>query len=155
VGDRGSGYVLRTSNGGKTFAPQLVSKELVTPGGLLATGGSAAIALAEPASVFFTTTGGGAGQIPKLTLKADRTRIRRTTTVKVTGRLSPAEGGEQMIVASRAARGGLWRTQTVRVAANGSFTTQWRISSTTVFVAQWDGDDQRTGVGSTVMTVKR
>jgi photosystem II stability/assembly factor-like uncharacterized protein len=155
VGDRGAGYVLRTSNGGKTFSPQLVSKQGLTPGGLLATSGSAAVALAEPSSVFFTTSGGGAGEVPKLTLKADRKRIRRTTTLKVTGRLSPAEGGEQMLVASRAAGGGRWRTQAVRVAANGSFTTQWRISSTTVFVAQWDGDDQRTGAGSTVVTVRR
>ena len=60
-----------------------------------------------------------------------------------------------MLVASRAASGGAWRTQTVRVAANGSFTTQWRISRSTVFVAQWDGDDQRTGVGSKVVTVTR
>jgi hypothetical protein len=105
--------------------------------------------------VFFTTTGGGAGRVPTLTVKADRARIRRTTTVKVTGRLSPAEGGEQMLVASRPLRGGRWRTQTVRVAANGSFTTQWRIGSSTVFVAQWDGDDQRTGVGSKVVTVTR
>jgi hypothetical protein len=43
----------------------------------------------------------------------------------------------------------------VRVASNGSFTTQWRISRSTVFVAQWDGDDQRTGVGSKVVTVRR
>jgi photosystem II stability/assembly factor-like uncharacterized protein len=155
VPDRGAGYVLRTSNGGRTFAPQLVSKEGLTPGGLLATSPSSAIALAEPSSVFFTTTGGGAGQVPKLTIKADRSRIRRTTTIKITGRLSPAEGGEQMLVASRAASAGAWRTQTVRVAANGSFTTQWRISRSTVFVAQWDGDDQRTGVGSTVITVRR
>jgi photosystem II stability/assembly factor-like uncharacterized protein len=155
VRDRGAGYVLRTSDGGRTFSPQLVSKVGLTPGGLLATSGSAAVALAEPSSAFFTTTGGGAGQVPTLTVKADRSRIRRTTTVKVTGRLRPAEGGEQMLVASRALRGGRWRTQTVRVAANGSFTTQWRIGSSTVFVAQWDGDDQRTGVGSKVITVRR
>jgi photosystem II stability/assembly factor-like uncharacterized protein len=155
VGDRGAGYVVRTSDGGRTFAPQLVSKVGLTPGGLLATSGSAAIALAEPSSAFFTTTGGGAGQVPTLTIKADGSRIRRTTTVKVTGRLRPAEGGEQMLVASRPLSGGTWRTQTVRVAANGSFTTQWRIGSSTVFVAQWDGDDQRTGVGSKVVTVHR
>jgi photosystem II stability/assembly factor-like uncharacterized protein len=155
VSDRGAGYVLRTSDGGRTFSPQLVSKVGLTPGGLLATSGSAAIALAEPASVFFTTTGGGAGQVPTLTLRADHSRIRRTTTVKVTGRLRPAEGGEQMLVASRAASGGTWRTQSVRVAASGSFTTQWRISRSSVFVAQWDGDDQRTGAGSKVVTVRR
>ena len=155
VPDRGAGYVLRTSNGGRTFAPELVSKEGLTPGGLLATGPSGAVALAEPSSVFFTTTGGGAGQVPRLTINADRKRLGRAGSVKVTGRLSPAEGGEQMIVASRAASGGPWRTQTVRVAANGSFTTQWRIRSATVFVAQWDGDDQRTGVGSKVITVRR
>jgi hypothetical protein len=60
-----------------------------------------------------------------------------------------------MLVASRPLRGGTWRTQTVRVAANGSFTTQWRIGSSTVFVAQWDGGDERTGAGSTVVTVRR
>jgi hypothetical protein len=60
-----------------------------------------------------------------------------------------------MLVASRPLRGGTWRTQTVRVAANGSFTTQWRIGSNTAFVAQWDGDDQRTGVGSKVAIVRR
>jgi photosystem II stability/assembly factor-like uncharacterized protein len=155
VSDRGAGYVLRTSDAGRTFSPQLVSRVGLTPGGLLATSGSAAIALAEPASVFFTTTGGGAGQVPTLAIEGDRRRIRRTTTVEVTGRLRPAEGGERMLVASRAASGGTWRTQTVRVAANGSFTTRWRISRSTVFVAQWDGDDQRTGVGSRVISVRR
>src|SRR4051812_7187714 len=154
VPDRGAGYVLRTSDGGRTFSPQLVSHSELAPGGLLATGASSAVALAEPASLFFTTTGGGAGQVPKLTIRSDRRRIRRATTVKVMGRLGPTEGREQMLVASRAASGGAWRTQTVRVAANGSFTTQWRIGSSTVFVAQWDGDDQRTGVGSRVLRVR-
>jgi photosystem II stability/assembly factor-like uncharacterized protein len=154
VPDRGAGYVLRTSNGGATFAPQLVSKQALVPGGLVAFGASAAVALEEPSSVFFTTTGGGAGQIPKLTLSANHKRLRKAGSVKVTGRLSPAEGGEQMLVASRPLSSGSWKRQTVRVAANGSFTTQWRIRTATVFVAQWDGDDQRTGVGSSVLTVR-
>jgi photosystem II stability/assembly factor-like uncharacterized protein len=154
VGDRGAGYVLRTSNGGATFAPQLVAKQTLVPGGLVSLGASAAAALAAPASLFFTTTGGRAGEVPKLSLSADHTRLRKAGNVKVTGRLKPAEGGEQMLVASRPLSGGSWRSQTVRVAANGSFTTQWRIRSATVFVAQWDGDDQRTGAGSAVLTVR-
>lgn len=154
VRDRGAGYVLRTSDGGRTFAPELVSKELLAPSGLVALGPSAAVALAAPSHLFFTTTGGGAGELPKLSLSADHARLRRAGTVKLTGRLRPAEGGEQMLVASRPVSGGTWRTQTVRVAANGSFTTQWRIRGATVFVAQWDGDDQRAGVGSRVLTVR-
>ena len=72
----------------------------------------------------------------------------------MTGKLSPAEGGEQVVVSMRGAKLSKWRQQTVTVAANGSFTTSWKVSATSYFVAQWSGDDTRAGDGSKLLTVK-
>ena len=43
----------------------------------------------------------------------------------------------------------------MKVAANGSYTTSWRVGrGTTSFVAQWAGDFRSMGDGSPVLTVR-
>ena len=148
------GFVLRTIDAGRTWRPQLVNSGFVAD---VVAAGATDFALSGP-NRFFTTSGGGvAVRDSKLTLRpkrsrrAPRRRGRRTATVQILGRLAPAEGGEEIVVASRG-RGG-WRRQVATAASNGSFTTTWRISGPTLFVAQWRGDDDRRGDGSTVITV--
>jgi hypothetical protein len=69
--------------------------------------------------------------------------------VRVTGTLAGASGGETIFVSRRDLAGGRWQQQTVIAGANGgSFATSWRITASSVFVAQWDGDSGRLGQGS-------
>jgi hypothetical protein len=78
----------------------------------------------------------------------------------VRGRLSPAVGGEQVIVSSteadpRRRHGAVdWRFKTARVRSDGRFTSRWRVRRTSVFVAQWTGDGQIRGAGSKVLKVR-
>jgi photosystem II stability/assembly factor-like uncharacterized protein len=153
-GGRFNGYVLRTSDGGKTWQPQLVDNDGIVEGGLVATGTNSALLLTLSDSLFATTTGGQAGSTSSLTLKTKKRKLRKRTTIKVTGRLSGAEGGEQVVVAMRGAKLNKWRQQVVTAAANGSFTTSWKVGGTSYFVAQWSGDDARAGDGSNLLTVK-
>jgi hypothetical protein len=46
-----------------------------------------------------------------------------------------------------------WLFQEVTVASSGSFTVVARVKYTTVFVAQWAGDDRSRGAGSRVLRV--
>jgi hypothetical protein len=48
-----------------------------------------------------------------------------------------------------------WTSQTVKTAANGSFTTSWNLArGDNLFVAQWQGDFRSRGDGSPVLTVR-
>jgi hypothetical protein len=84
----------------------------------------------------------------------------RTRTVTVKGRLTPAEGGEQVIVSSteadpRRRRGAIdWRFKTARVRSNGRFVSTWRVRRTSVFVAQWTGNEELRGAGSKLLKVR-
>jgi len=89
-----------------------------------------------------------------LTLNA-RGRVSRPSTIPVTGRLSPARGNERVTVSAVAPGSTRWTHQTVRTAANGAFTTSWRVRrGTTTFVAQWAGDFRSAGDGSAPMAVR-
>jgi hypothetical protein len=105
-------------------------------------------------SLFTTTTGGHAGAATSLSLKTKKRTLRKKATIQVTGKLSPAEGGEQVVVSMRGAKLTRWRQQVVTVAANGSFTTRWKVGATSYFIAQWSGDDTRAGDGSKLLEVK-
>jgi photosystem II stability/assembly factor-like uncharacterized protein len=146
-------YALRTTDGGKSWQPQLVAESYVVNGGLLATGDNTALLLAGGNSLFATTTGGVAGTPSNLTLRASKRKLRKPLTVKLTGKLSPPEGGEQVVVSMREANGKKWTSRTATVASNGTFTTSWKVRRTSLFVAQWLGDDDRAADGSSVLTV--
>ena len=141
------GWVLRTADGGATWAPQIVSDRGPVQ---VASGGSVDYALDSVGSVFTTTTGGQRGTASVLKITASRTTIRGKTRITIAGRLTPASGGERVIVSASDRQ----RT-VVTVASNGRFSTSFSIANTTSFVAQWAGDAARAGDGSPAVTVRR
>jgi photosystem II stability/assembly factor-like uncharacterized protein len=152
-------YLLRTSDGGESWRPQLVTSSR-NINGLLATRDYTDFLLAGEDQLFATTTGGDGGLGSTLTLRTRRRRLTRPGRVVVTGRLEPANGGEQLVVSTtnadpRFRRGGTdWSFKSVRAHSDGSFKTRWEVRRTSVFVAQWTGDDERMGAGSRVLKVR-
>jgi photosystem II stability/assembly factor-like uncharacterized protein len=146
-----SGFdVLRTTDGGRSWQPQDVTDgELNSIVALSATG---AVALDVAFERLYATTGGGAiGGVSRLSISPSKRRLRRTTSVRLRGRLRPARGGELVSVMSRS--GTSWARRNVRAAANGTFTLTYRVRRTTVFVAQWAGDDRSAGDGTAAVRV--
>ncbi len=146
------GFLLKTSDGGRTWHPQLVSRSALARGGIATSPGAADFAMDARGGLFYTTSGGDQGAASSLELHTRRTHLKRRSTIDVTGRLSPAAGGEQVVVSARAVRHG-WLHKVVQVASNGTFTTVWRVSRFTIFVAQWAGDADHEGAGSRVLQV--
>lgn len=158
-GDRRPDYVLRTVDGGRSWRPQLVSGSRDISG-VVTTGESIDLLLASGNEFFSTTTGGDSGANSSLTLSGPRGRLSRPRTITVRGRLTPADGGEQVIVSSteadpRRRRGAIdWRFKTARVRSDGRFVSTWRVRRTSAFVAQWTGNEERRGAGSKVLKVR-
>jgi photosystem II stability/assembly factor-like uncharacterized protein len=140
--------LLRTTDGGTTWHPQhLIGGGIVE---VQASGGTA-YALVGGSILYATTTGGDVGASQKVFLAAKPTRLKKAGVVTVSGRLTPADGGEDVIVFS--STGGA-RVAHATVASNGRFTTHWKVSRTTVFVAQIYGDADHAGAGTAPLTVK-
>lgn len=154
-GDLGvAGFLLRTTDGGATWRPQLVAAQSIAAGGV-AVSGTSSYALAGD-GLLATQGGGDAGSPSTLTLSRVKT-VSKPQSVTVTGKLQPAEGGERVTVGYRPAGSNGWRTQTVRTGATGSFTASIRAArGANVVVAQWAGDFRSAGTGSKplVVTVK-
>jgi hypothetical protein len=151
-------YVLRTSDGGTTWRLQAIARGLMTDA--LATGPQLGYALVGGNHFFFTNTGGDAGSATTLALKTKHKSFTKKAfkkakgRVTVSGTLSGAVGGEQIVVARRDLKGSRWIQQIVTAGANGgSFTTSWKIRGSSVFVAQWAGDSGRRGAGSVPLRV--
>jgi photosystem II stability/assembly factor-like uncharacterized protein len=158
-GDRRPDYVLRTDNGGQSWRPQLVSGSRDISG-LVSTGESIDLLLAGGNKFFSTTTGGDSGARSSLALGAVRHPLARPRTLTVRGRLTPAEGGEQVIVSAteadpRRRQGAIdWRFKTARIRSDGTFVSAWRVRRTSVFVAQWTGDAEHRAAGSKILKVR-
>ncbi len=170
-GDFSDAYVLHTANSGRTWVPQAISRGSIL--GLLAVGSTQAYALLQPApgeptpggrpassQLFFTSSGGVAGTPSTLAIKAGpasftKKKLKKARgMVTISGRLSGAVGGEQVVIGARALSGGSWSSHTAIVGANGgSFSTRFRIRASAVFVAQWAGESGRAGAGSAALTV--
>ena len=169
AGDRLSAFVLHTSDGGRTWRPQRLSVGGTLNEGVVATSARQAYALTwQPAprgeplqrQLFGTATGGDAGSASRLTLTTRTKRITKRTLrrarnlVTVTGTLTGAQGGEQIVVSRRDAKGTRWTSEIVAAGANGgSFTATFRVTRSSYFVAQWAGDSGRTGAGTRVLGV--
>ena len=149
-----SGFLLRTTDAGATWHPQFVVAAPIPFDGVAAGRGSTDYLLGGEAGLLCSRRGGDAGRPSRLTLSARR-RVSRPATIAVTGRLSPAAGKERVTVSALAPGSRRWLHQTVRTAANGAFTTSWRVShGTTTFVAQWVGDFRSAGDGSAPPAVR-
>jgi photosystem II stability/assembly factor-like uncharacterized protein len=165
---REGGWVLRTDDGGASWRPQLISAQALPSGSiaqsqLSVTSARSAIALAAgserggqtpPPQFFATTTGGDAGRASSLSLRASARTLRRGRSVTISGRLAPAEGGETAVVFARSTGSIRWTPTSLRVASNGTFSLTRRLTRSTFFVAQWQGDDDRRSDGTTVLTVR-
>jgi photosystem II stability/assembly factor-like uncharacterized protein len=151
--------VMRTSNGGRSWAPELLPRnvEAVTAGGSVdyLSGGNA---------LFETTDGGLSPSASTLTLALSGPHSLSHAKlaaahghVQLKGLLSPALAGESVVVSYRTAGTALWQHRTVTVAAGGRFSlTVAGIRASTVFVAQWSGAGGVAGAGSVAvnLTVK-
>jgi hypothetical protein len=153
-GDDADGYLLRTSDGGKTWRPQLVASTKPTPEGLAATGSDAAFLLADSSLLLFTTSGGDRGDPSKITLRAKQRTVRRRSVIRLAGRVRGARAGARVLVTRRERGESGWVHQDATVASNGTFTTKWRVAKTAAFVAQWAGDENSTGDGSVALVIK-
>ena len=112
-GNQSAGYVFRTKDGGKTWQPQLIAPDSVEVRDEHATG-FAISPFTDDAGFFATTTGGQAGDKSKLTLDvAKKKSSKAQKKVKVLGKLSPPEGGEQIVVSSRKSADSNWKNDTL------------------------------------------
>ena len=127
----GLGIVLRTADGGRSWHPQLVGRDAIRA---VASGGSTDYSLSGVSHLLATAMRGDVGSPQRLTLTARPRIVRRGARVVVSGRLTPADGGEEVVVARLT--GGRWTTQRAIAASNGAFTTRWRLAGTSYFVAQ-------------------
>jgi photosystem II stability/assembly factor-like uncharacterized protein len=158
-GDRRPDYILRTVDGGRSWHPQLVSGSRDI-NSVLTTGESVDLLLAGGNRFFATTTGGDSGARSGLSLTSQRRRLARPGKVVLRGRLTPPDGGEQVIVSSteadpRRRHGAVdWRFKTARVRSDGRFVSTWRVRRTSVFVVHWTGDGFHRGAGSKVLKVR-
>lgn len=155
-----TGRILRTADGGRTWSRQYpfyfpaggARIEMEAPAAR-----TAFMALGYTQNLFSTTTGGTIGVAGKLTLKTSSRKVRRGATVKLSGRLSPAAGGERISVVARpldASGGTAWRALEAVVAADGSFATNWKVRKTTIFIARWSGDAAHDGSAARSVVVK-
>jgi photosystem II stability/assembly factor-like uncharacterized protein len=157
-GSGAPGTLLRTEDGGRTWAPEALP---VHVNNVTAAGAVDYAAGAAPAGGIFQTTDGGISAT-RSTLalavhgptRVSRARLKRTgNRVSLTGRLSPAAGGETVIV-SYCSNGASWRHVNAIVSSSGAFTvTVPGIRSTTSFVAQWGGNDLDSGAGTPAVQV--
>jgi photosystem II stability/assembly factor-like uncharacterized protein len=152
---RRAGYVLRTSDGGRTWRPQLVGSAPFRGAGLVATSARVALALGDSDELFETASGGDRGARSTLVIGASVRRIARPTRLTVRGGLTPATVGTRIEVAVRPLYGGAWRTWVARTNAAGRFSVKVRASSSSVIVARWLGDPATSGDGSNAVIVRR
>ena len=152
-GDDDSGYVMATSDGGRSWRPQLVDSAELRPDALAAPSATSAFVLAGADHLFATHRGGDLGSPSTLTLSVARRGGSRTLR-EIRGRLRPARGGEQVVVSLRRAGSRAWLFATVTAASDGTFTVVDDVRRSTVYVAQWRGDDVHRGDGSPLLTVR-
>jgi photosystem II stability/assembly factor-like uncharacterized protein len=135
--DSGLGGVLRTSDAGRSWRPQVIGQRPLAQ--VLALGAAGGTALTNGLGQLFATgSGGDAGTRSALTLRvASKRRAGRRTAVTLAGRLKPAPAGAGVSVTARI--GGTWVRKFVTVSGGGRFRTTWRLRGGTVFVAQWRG----------------
>jgi photosystem II stability/assembly factor-like uncharacterized protein len=147
TGDPRTGELLRTSDGGVTWRPQVVEAQDLDD--VLALGPTSGVALPDGTNrIYVTGSGGDAGSPSKLTIAS---RVRRGRVV-VSGRLSPATAGAVVSVAARGPR--LWSVKRARVGIDGRFKTTWKPRRRAVFVAQWAGAPGVAADGSLPLSVR-
>jgi photosystem II stability/assembly factor-like uncharacterized protein len=151
IGGRAEGdtSVLRTSDGGLSWRPQLISLDGVRA---LDSAGGTDYALAGDSALFASTTGGYAGAPQELSIRTTTRVLKKGGRISISGKLTPADGGETVVISQYV--GGRWLSQGAVVAANGSFAARWTVRTTSVFVGQVLGDADHAAGGTRPLTVK-
>ena len=151
-GTDGEGNLLHTNDGGLSWSPQLLNRDSAV-GAVESAGGTDYALVPAPAgtALYATTTAGYAGAPQTLAIRANTRVLKKAGRISVSGRLSPADGGELVVVSRYSA--GRWLSQSVLVAANGTFSTRWAISRNAVYVAQVLGDADHAAAGTRPLTV--
>lgn len=145
--------VLRTNDGGKTWTPQILGAEHTL--GIAAAGSQTGFAtLSGFAKALFTRSGGRAGAGSALRLSTPDRTVRSGQKIEIRGRLSPADGAEDVEVRVRGLRSRRWVEVDVTPNRAGKFSFERRIRRATVFVAQWEGDPDSNGDGSRPLVVQ-
>jgi photosystem II stability/assembly factor-like uncharacterized protein len=145
--------VLHTADGGRSWTPQVLSSEPVL--GIAAAGSQTGFAtLGNPGRILFTQRGGNAGANSRLTLSTDDRTVPRGRKIVINGRLSPADGGEDVEVRVRRLTGRGWSEIDVTPNRNGRFSFERRIRRPMIFVGQWEGDPNSNGDGSPPLIVR-
>lgn len=145
---RGYGFVLRTSDGGASWRPQLVSPTHLDG---VDTAGQTAYVLSSENFLYATTTGGDVGAPRRLRITTRGRRLSKPSTITVSGRLTPALSGEEAVVSMKA--GGRWSNKVAIVAANGTFVSRWRVTSRSLFVAHVLGTADHASAGTKVLVI--
>jgi photosystem II stability/assembly factor-like uncharacterized protein len=155
AGGARSGWVLRTSDGGSTWRPQLIGPDPLASGGLVAPDASTAFALGDGSSLFYTSSGGDRAAVAStLTITPRRKTITRPRSVRIAGTLTPAAEGAIVTVSARNPITRKWTViATPTVSAKGTFTVSHKVKRTTQYVAQWPGTAVLTGDGSPMVSI--
>ena len=144
--------ILGTGDDGITVVSEPIDAE-----GVAAGANGVDYLLGGSSNLLFTTTGGLTGAASKLTITTKTKSFKKVPkgNITVTGKLSPTQGADRVTVGYLPNGSTSWRSQTVKVASNGSYTTSWRIGKgSNTFVAQWAGNFQNAGKGTTPLVVK-
>jgi photosystem II stability/assembly factor-like uncharacterized protein len=141
LGSNGQGWVLATTDGGKSFAPQLIDSNELSG---LAAAGATDFALTDDQNLFLTSTNGAQGSASSLTLSASPKTIKKRTNVTLTATLSPCNGNEQILISGP----GLSRARGIQsITSNCTVQVQVVVSKTSSYVAQWAGEAGINGDG--------
>jgi len=141
------GLVLHTSDGGRSWDPQLLGSDPLTS---IDAGGGTALALTGLGRIFTTSTGGRTAVASALTITARAVRASRgRARVTVSGRLRGAEGGEQVTLYVKGQR-----PRTIAVASSDTFSASYLVRLPATFTAQWEGDGVRSGDGTPALVVR-
>jgi photosystem II stability/assembly factor-like uncharacterized protein len=145
------GEILRTTDGGKSWRPQIVSP--ARPIEVVAPSDAHAYALGGATDLFSTTTGGDAGTPSTLTISPSKKRVKKNGFVTINGKLSGATGGEHVTVFVQQDGRSNWGHFDATVGSNGRFSIRARLTRGATFVAQWTGDATHAGDGTTAQHV--
>jgi photosystem II stability/assembly factor-like uncharacterized protein len=141
-----AGYVLRTTDSGKTWNPQLVWNDPFNQYGILA--GSTSYGLLGGSDIVYTTNGGVSGTASTAILKPSKTKLKKKAKIQVTITVKGARQGDVAVVSALASGASVWQQQQVTLDSSGKATTSWTVSKTTTFVGQWAGNESHAGDGS-------
>ena len=156
-GDDRGGFLLRTTDSGKTWTPEFVVSSQINAQGVAAGDGGTDYLLGGASSFLYTKAGGLTGASSKLSVTTKTKKFKKVPkgTITVTGKLQPTQGADRVTVSYLKPGGTSWKSQTVKVAANGAYTTSWRLAKgSNTFVAQWAGNFKNAGRGTKPLTVK-